>query len=122
MRVSTGRVLGTTFVPAGVNVCTNMYTAARDPSVFVDAESFVPERWLDATPQMRNMSRPFSLGPAVCIGKPLAEMNLSLLVARLFRLFEFTVDESMTDAMMSTKDKGVLFPRDEKLLVRVKRD
>lgn len=98
-----------------------MYAAARDPSVFADAQSFVPERWLDATSQMKNMSRPFSLGPAVCIGKPLAEMNVSLLVARLFQLFEFTVDASMTDDMMTTKDKGVLFPRDEKLLIRVKR-
>jgi cytochrome P450 len=121
MRVSTGRIIGNIFVPAGVEVCTNMYATARDPSVYADAENFVPERWLTATPQMRNMSRPFSLGPAACVGKSLAEMNLSLLIARLYLLFDITVDGSMTDDMMSTKDKGILHPRDEKLVVRVSR-
>jgi cytochrome P450 len=89
--------------------------------VFADAENFVPERWLNATPQMRNMSRPFLLGPTACIGRSLAEMNLSLLIARLYQLFDITLDGSMTDDMMSTKDNGVLLPRDEKVVIRVNR-
>jgi cytochrome P450 len=72
---------------------------------------------------MRNMSRPFSLGPAMCVGKPLAEMNISLALARILQVVDVRLEGGvMRDDMMRTRDKGILHPWDEKLVVRVKRD
>ena len=107
------------YVPAGVTVETNPYATARDPVVFKDPDNFVPERWLDATPQMQNMSRPFSMGPRNCIGRHLAEVNLQLTVSRLYQLFNIEIDPRTTDEMMKARDLGVMEPRAHHLYIRV---
>jgi len=75
-------------------------STARDPPVFPDPEAFVPERWLQATPQMRGMSRPFSTGSRnSVVGRHLAEVNLALTLSRLFQLYDLTVDPTTTEDM-----------------------
>ena len=69
---------------------------------------------------MKAMSRPFSYGPRNCIGKHLAEIGLSLTLARLYQLFDVTVDPRTTDRMMEPKDIGILEPSGERLYVNVK--
>lgn len=117
-RISPGRVLSGHFVPKGTTVSTLTYATARDPQIFPNPEAFVPERWLDANTDMRNMSRPFHYGPANCIGKHLAEITLTLTLARLYQLFDVEVDSSMTESMMRLKDNGVFEPWGGKMLVR----
>lgn len=116
-RVSPGKVLGQSFVPAGVIVSTNMYAASRDPDAFPDPETFMPERWLQPTTSMRNLSRPFSFGPRNCIGKHLAEMGITLTIARIFQLYDVAIDGSMTEEMMKIIDIGVLAPQGGKLVI-----
>ena len=51
-------------------IYTSGWTVTHDPKNFHDPFSFKPERWLD--PQCtdtKGASRPFSLGPRVCLGK-----------------------------------------------------
>lgn len=117
-RVSPGKVIGDHFIPKGVQVATPAYVTARDPKVFPNPTEYIPERWLNATPEMRNMSRPFSYGPRNCIGKHLADIGLHLTLTRLYQLYDIEIDPSMTDAMMLQKDRGVCAPWDEKLIVR----
>lgn len=122
-RVSPGRVLGDggQFIPAGTVVSISSYATARDPHVFPQPDAFVPDRWTHPTSEMKAMSRPFSTGPRNCVGKHLAQVNLTLTLTRIFQLFDLVVDPTMTDEMMKPLDRGALEPRGGKLLVKVTR-
>ncbi|KAJ9607707.1 hypothetical protein H2200_007785 [Cladophialophora chaetospira] len=120
-RVSPGRIIGEHYIPQGVVVSTSAYATARDPTVFPNPHVFQPERWLKATPEMRNMSRPFSYGPRNCIGKHLADINMNITLARLYQLYDIENDPSMTEEMMAPNDRGVTSPVGSKLLVRPRR-
>lgn len=65
---------------------------------------------MEPTPEMKKMSRPFSYGPRNCIGQHLAEMSLTMTVARLYQLFDVVPAPSMTPDVMKQVDKGVLEP------------
>jgi cytochrome P450 len=89
------------------------YTTQRDPSVYEDAESFKPERWLDpsnVTQNMKELFMPFSKGTRACLGKNLAMIELKLIVAHLVRQFQWIAAPSTTDATMDTKDYFLLLP------------
>lgn len=119
-RISPGRMISGNFVPHGIVVSTCAYATARDPRVFSEPCRFIPERWLKATPEMKNMSRPFSYGPRNCIGKHVAEIGIVLTLARLCQLADFSVDSSITEEMMRPKDKGSIEPWGGKLCLQVK--
>jgi benzoate 4-monooxygenase len=54
-----------------------------------DADSFRPERWETITEQQKQAFIPFSYGPRSCVGRNVAEMELSLIVSTVFRRWEF---------------------------------
>jgi cytochrome P450 len=119
-RISTGRTIGGRYFRAGAGISNNSYATARDPDIFPKPLTFNPDRWDKATPEMRIMSRPFSIGPRNCIGRHLALVGIYLTLARAIQLFDITADPSMTDKMMKQRDSGILTPWDEKLLLRIK--
>ena len=70
-RVSPGDTVDGFYVPAGVEVFTTNYAATHSPDNFLDAEKFVPERWLGSElykNDKKEASVPFSLGTRSCIG------------------------------------------------------
>jgi cytochrome P450 len=97
-------------VPQGAVVATNAFTTARDPKVFTDPDTFRPERWLKPTTSMKKMSLPFAIGPRNCIGKHLAEVQLSLTLARIYQLYDISADPSITAHSMRHRDRGVMEP------------
>ncbi|KAK5045999.1 hypothetical protein LTR84_008786 [Exophiala bonariae] len=44
-RISTGRMIGGEYFPAGVGISNNPYATARDPEVFPDPEAYEPDRF-----------------------------------------------------------------------------
>ncbi len=62
------------------------YLAGRDPAVWEDPSRFDPDRHLDPTPEEREAMDaawvPFGRGPRRCIGFALAQMELTLILAR----------------------------------------
>ncbi|CAK7203398.1 hypothetical protein SEUCBS139899_006131 [Sporothrix eucalyptigena] len=118
-RVSPGKVIGSTFVPAGVIVSNLQYATHRDPTVFTDPLEFQPERWETATPEMKTMTRPFSIGPRNCIGMHLARVQMLLTVCALYQRFELTLDPQTTDDMMDMRDLGLMAPVGKQLWMRV---
>ncbi|KEF62035.1 uncharacterized protein A1O9_00007 [Exophiala aquamarina CBS 119918] len=120
-RVSPGRVLGSHYIPKGATVSISSYSTARHPHAFPDPEAFIPERWLQATPEMRGMSRPFSTGSRNCVGKHLAVVNLALTLCRIFQLYDLTVDPITTEEMMKQSDRGTMDPKGGKLYVRARK-
>lgn len=59
----------------------------KDPDVF-DPDRFLPEREKDQTP---GAYIPFGIGPRICAGAAFATIEAVLLIARLFREFDFHV-------------------------------
>ncbi|KLO81028.1 Uncharacterized protein LW93_9276 [Fusarium fujikuroi] len=79
---------GGTFV--GVNCWVEHYSAVFGP----DPEAFRPERWLDSDKDKLDMMNrhwmPFGMGARTCIGRHISMLEMSKLIPRLIRDFEFT--------------------------------
>ncbi|XP_024917891.1 sterol 26-hydroxylase, mitochondrial [Cynoglossus semilaevis] len=86
------------------------YAISHDETVFTDAESFVPERWLRTkTPLMAAGTYgpdsckhqpysfiPFGVGLRGCVGKRLAEMELYFTLSRLMQLYTVIPEDATT--------------------------
>lgn len=96
-------IAGHTF-KAGDVLSVPSYTIHRSKEIWgPDAEQFVPERWSPErlTPRQKAAFIPFSHGPRACVGRNVAEMELLVIVATVFRLFEF---EMQQDGPMETRE------------------
>ncbi|SOV03041.1 probable Benzoate 4-monooxygenase cytochrome P450 [Ustilago sp. UG-2017a] len=82
--------------PAGTILSVPAYTLHRDKSVFgEDAEEYNPDRWL-APNARRDFDKafiPFSVGPRACVGRNVAMMELSILIAAIFRRYDIVLAE-----------------------------
>lgn len=69
-----------------------MVALHREPGLFPNSDEFLPERWLEGTDAeiKARSSRliPFGYGSRICLGKPLAIMELKMLVAALYLRYE----------------------------------
>ncbi len=85
-------VLGGYDIPAGATIITSPYLLQRDPRWWPRPDSFDPSRFLDGAtaPADRDAYLPFGTGPRLCIGRELAVMEATLVVARLARSVEIT--------------------------------
>lgn len=89
------------FIPAGVEVGTPFYSLFHNPTYFPDSFKYRPERWFlsEASSQSEEEKEkldlanqafaPFSLGPRTCIGKNMAYMEMTIVMARVLFLFDF---------------------------------
>jgi cytochrome P450 len=75
-------------VPAGTTVLMSPFVTHRDPTLWTDADSFRPERWLtgpdgayNPAPPVRHAYFPFGGGPRMCIGNTFALMEIALVLA-----------------------------------------
>ncbi|KAL4961628.1 cytochrome P450 [Aspergillus stella-maris] len=76
-------------IPAGTIVSTNPVAAGLSSTNFTDPYGFRPERWLEKKhSDVLEASQPFSLGPRGCLGRNLAWIELSTVLAKL----HFTYD------------------------------
>jgi cytochrome P450 len=68
-------------IPAGVEININQHVALRDKGIYgADADMFRPERWLVSNEEVQRMekySNVWGYGPSVCLGRPIAEMELA---------------------------------------------
>ncbi|KAL4900216.1 hypothetical protein BDW74DRAFT_170980 [Aspergillus multicolor] len=88
------------FFPAGAVVGVNAWVAHYDEGVFEEPHLFRPERWIEAEsgldPEkarvMNEMYMPFGLGSRTCLGKHISILEMSKLIPRILREFEFTTE------------------------------
>lgn len=74
-------------LPAGASVLLVPWVTHRRPDFWSDPERFDPDRWRDGPPQHRHAYYPFAAGQRMCIGRPLARLELELAVRRLSQEF-----------------------------------
>ncbi|XP_003704053.2 cytochrome P450 family protein sad isoform X1 [Megachile rotundata] len=87
-------VIGNYFVPKGELLVLSLYSSGRNSVNFPRPNEFLPERWIrteDGTYEgvvHPHASLPFALGARSCIGRKLAEIQISLALAELIKKFE----------------------------------
>lgn len=101
--VNSGATIAGHAIAPNTIVSVPLYTLHHDESLFEDAWDFVPERWLaeddenrdgwTTSPQeaknLKEFVLPFSLGGRACIGRNLAYMELSMVMAALVLGFQW---------------------------------
>ena len=79
--------LGGHLIRKGTLVLWSPHLAGRNPTSWTDPLRFDPDRYADMTPEQKAISDqawvPFGRGPHMCIGFALAQMELTLIIARL---------------------------------------
>ncbi|KAI7021365.1 hypothetical protein KC355_g2383 [Hortaea werneckii] len=76
--------------PQGVVLSVPAYTMHHSKEIWgPDANEYRPERWEKLTDTQKQAFIPFSYGPRACVGRNVAEMELALIVATVFRRYEF---------------------------------
>lgn len=73
-------------IPAQTPVGMSSLLIHHDESIFANAESFIPERWID-NPQLSRFFVPFARGTRQCLGINLAYVEIYLCLAAVFRRF-----------------------------------
>lgn len=90
------------FIPSDTTVSASIYSLHRDETLFPDPLRFLPERWLPNDGQdgddrekanLKKYCIAFSLGPRACIGRNLAYMEVSIVVAALVLNFKWELAE-----------------------------
>ena len=86
--------LGDHLIRRGTLIAWSPYLAGRDPASWVEPLRFNPDRFADLTPEQKALSDqawvPFGRGPHSCLGFALAQMELTLIVARLAQRVDLT--------------------------------
>jgi cytochrome P450 len=79
--------IGSYRIDKGTLIVWSPHLAGRDPAVWADPLRFDPDRYRNLTPAQKNATDqawvPFGRGPHMCIGFALAQMELTLIIARL---------------------------------------
>lgn len=89
-------------IAAGTTVGINAYAAHRDPQLWEEAESFIPERFdPDNADQLpRHAYVPFGGGPRICIGYAFAMMEAQLMLATIASRYRLVLSPGQTVEML----------------------
>ena len=90
--------IGEHVIRKGTFILWSPYLAGRDADAWDDPLSFRPERHLDPDPAMAARADaawvPFGRGPRKCIGFALAQMEMTLAIARLAQRVDLTLESA----------------------------
>ncbi|KAJ5584429.1 benzoate 4-monooxygenase cytochrome P450 [Penicillium hispanicum] len=81
-------------IAGGITVSVSTYVAHRDPTLFPEPDSYMPERWLDDSEAMKDMRAafiPFTTGARACIGRNITMMEQQILIATLVHRYDFAL-------------------------------
>ncbi|XP_072241074.1 cytochrome P450 2U1 [Leuresthes tenuis] len=99
-------------IPKGTVIFPNLWSVHRDPTMWEDADTFNPARFLDDEGRLvrKECFIPFGIGRRVCMGEQLAKMELFLTVASLLQAFTFRLPEGQPPPPMQGRFGLTLAP------------
>ncbi|KAI1453407.1 cytochrome P450 [Annulohypoxylon moriforme] len=117
-----GATIAGRFFPEGSIVGVNTWIEHRNPRIFgEDANEFKPERWLsDDAEKVSFMNRhwmPFGLGSRTCIGRHISHLEISKLIPRLVRDYDFELSGDVEKNDWKTDNYWFVKPKN--FMVRV---
>lgn len=78
------------YIPGGTTVSVSSFIAHRDPNIFPDPETYNPDRWLgEAGKDLGPYFIAFSAGARGCIGRNIAYLEQTVLLASLLHRYDF---------------------------------
>ena len=110
-------------IPEETQLTLHTYSIQRDARNFYRPDAFLPERWLSegapAGEHNTDAFFPFSYGPANCVGKNLALMEMRMLLTWVLRRFRFSSAPGVTCDEWEGGIKDWFAVRQDALLVSV---
>ncbi|KAE8391134.1 cytochrome P450 [Aspergillus alliaceus] len=97
-------------IPAGTLVSMSTYFILRDPEIFLDPATFLPERWLLPQEELNNLQKyllPASKGTLGCLGPNMAWAWMHLLIGTLIRRFDLALHETTERNVEMTRDNFI---------------
>lgn len=73
-----------------------MWSVTHNEKHFKDPNTYRPERWLEKTDDLE-VSKPFLIGPRMCMGINMAWIEVRILMAKLTYLFDFEIVDKTLD-------------------------
>lgn len=111
-------------IPAGTMLQLNTSCSyCRDPSIYENPDDFVPERWNRDTKEERKtdnnlhdhpyMVLPFSIGPRMCLGARIAEVEIMSFMSALIQKYRITIapDSPVPEQITSGTSKPSPLPK-----------
>uniref|UniRef100_A0A803NRY3 Cytochrome P450 n=1 Tax=Cannabis sativa TaxID=3483 RepID=A0A803NRY3_CANSA len=98
-------------VPHGTILLVNAWATHRDPKLWKDADSFIPERFENINSENNEGYKlmPFGLGRRACPGKSLAQRMMGLTLGSLIQCFDWKrIDDNEIDMV---EGKGLTMPK-----------
>ncbi|KAK9772684.1 putative Cytochrome P450 [Seiridium cardinale] len=102
-------------IPGGNIIGMQNYSLHRNEALFPNPEEFRPERWLQATAEMKKGLAPWGLGSRVCMGMHLAYIEMRLMLAAMIGNFEVVLPAGFDPATMRMRNLWFIFPQSGKL-------
>ncbi|KAJ6577342.1 cytochrome P450 [Mycena capillaripes] len=108
------------FLPGGTVIAGQAWSSHRRDTTFPDPYVFRPERWLKEIDGKQTIYEdadmlgtywPFGIGMRGCIGRPLAEMELYMIIATIVRRFKIRPAPNTTTSSMKPLDVFMIRPQ-----------
>ncbi|KAI5387944.1 cytochrome P450 81Q32 [Lathyrus oleraceus] len=103
-------------IPRGTILLVNLWTLHRDPNLWVDPTSFVPERFeeIELVSEIYYNMIPFGAGRRACPGSVLAKRFMANAIASLIQCFEW--ERIGNEELDMTEGVGITMPKLEPLI------
>ena len=95
-------------IPMGTQVLVNAWAIGRDSSLWENASSFMPERFLESEIDVKGQNFeliPFGSGRRICPGLPLAIRMLHLMLGSLIHIFNWKLEAGVKREDMNMEEK-----------------
>ncbi|CAN1747933.1 Geraniol 8-hydroxylase [Linum perenne] len=95
-------------IPKGAQILINVWAMGRDPTIWEDPTSFMPERFIGSNIDVRGNSFdliPFGGGRRICLGLPLATRMLHMMLGSLVHWFDWKLEDGVEPESMDMEEK-----------------
>lgn len=107
--------------PKGSMLIPTLYPALHDPEIYDEPDSFIPERWYDASKEMTNRNwLVFGTGPHVCLGQNYVLMLFTGMLGKF--LMHADLVHHTTPLSEQIKVFATIFPKDDLIMEWHSRD
>ncbi|GAB6020877.1 hypothetical protein CHUAL_003525 [Chamberlinius hualienensis] len=106
-------------IPEGAPVLQNIYAAHMDPNLWEEPTKFKPERFINENHEIKwpPYLMPFSIGPRLCVGKSVADLEIKLFISCLLHQFKFSLPPNRPKLSMESTIGLTIHPQPYCLLI-----